>query len=234
MGKGPGLYSDIGKKARGLKKGDPFLADVNTQLKNNNITADVKVDSSSNLFTTITIVFYCPSQLEVQYLYDYAATSTEIGLNANPFVNFSGVVGTDVLSLGTDVSFDTNLGTFSKCNAGLSFTYNNGLVTSFNLNNKGDTLSTSYYCALSRVNDTAVGMEMTHSCSTNEDTFTIGIKHQLNELSTVKASLNSFGKVTTLFQLEWSPNSLFALSGEIDTKAVNKGGKYGLAVDLKL
>ncbi|KAF3641736.1 Mitochondrial outer membrane protein porin of 34 kDa [Capsicum annuum] len=220
MGKGPGLYSDIGKKARGLKKGDPFLADVNTQLKNNNITADVKVDSSSNL--------------EVQYLYDYAATSTEIGLNANPIVNFSGVVGTDVLSLGTNVSFDTNLGTFSKCNAGLSFTYNNGLVTSFNLNNKGDTLSTSYYCALSRVNDTAVGMEMTHSCSTNEDTFTIGIKHQLNELSTVKASLNSFGKVTTLFQLEWSPNSLFALSGEIDTKAVNKGGKYGLAVDLKL
>ncbi|PHT91836.1 Mitochondrial outer membrane protein porin of 34 kDa [Capsicum annuum] len=179
-------------------------------------------------------VFYCPSQLEVQYLYDYAATSTEIGLNANPIVNFSGVVGTDVLSLGTNVSFDTNLGTFSKCNAGLSFTYNNGLVTSFNLNNKGDTLSTSYYCALSRVNDTAVGMEMTHSCSTNEDTFTIGIKHQLNELSTVKASLNSFGKVTTLFQLEWSPNSLFALSGEIDTKAVNKGGKYGLAVDLKL
>ncbi|PHT57206.1 Mitochondrial outer membrane protein porin of 36 kDa [Capsicum baccatum] len=151
-------------------------------------------------------------KLEVQYLYDYAATSTEIGLNANPIVNFSVVVGTDVLSLGTDVSFDTNLGTFSKCNAGLSFTYNNGLVTSFNLNNKGDTLSTSYYYALSRVNDTVVGMEMTHSCSTNEDTFTIGIKHQLNELSTVKASLNSFGKVTTLFQLEWSPNSLFALS----------------------
>jgi len=88
MGKGPGLYTDIGKKARDLlykdyhsdhkftittysptgvaitssavKKGDLFLADVNTQLKNNNITADIKVDTSSNLFTTITVDEPCP------------------------------------------------------------------------------------------------------------------------------------------------------------------------------
>ncbi|MBA0566725.1 hypothetical protein Golob_011518, partial [Gossypium lobatum] len=80
MGKGPGLYSDIGKKARdllykdyqadhkftvttytsngvaitstGTKKGELLLADVNTQLKNKNITTDVKVDSRSNVSCT--------------------------------------------------------------------------------------------------------------------------------------------------------------------------------------
>ncbi|MCI25484.1 outer plastidial membrane protein porin-like, partial [Trifolium medium] len=39
----------------GTKKGELFLGDVNTQLKNKNITADVKVDTNSNIFTTITI-----------------------------------------------------------------------------------------------------------------------------------------------------------------------------------
>lgn len=33
----------------GSKKGELFLADINTQLKHNNITTDVKVDTSSNV-----------------------------------------------------------------------------------------------------------------------------------------------------------------------------------------
>nr|GMD48371.1 mitochondrial outer membrane protein porin of 34 kDa [Ipomoea batatas] len=76
-------YTHIGKKARDLlyrdyqtdhkftittysptgvaitstrsKKGDLFFGDVNTQLKNNNITTDIKVDTNSNVFTTITV-----------------------------------------------------------------------------------------------------------------------------------------------------------------------------------
>ncbi|XP_058075540.1 outer plastidial membrane protein porin-like [Magnolia sinica] len=35
--------------ASGTKKGELFLADVNTQLKNKNITTDVKVDTNSNV-----------------------------------------------------------------------------------------------------------------------------------------------------------------------------------------
>lgn len=33
----------------GTKKGDLFLADVNTQLKNKNVTTDIKVDTASNV-----------------------------------------------------------------------------------------------------------------------------------------------------------------------------------------
>ncbi|CAH9083455.1 unnamed protein product [Cuscuta europaea] len=131
MAKGPGLYSDIGKKARdllnrdfqtdqkftittysptgvaitssGSKKGDLFLGDVTTQLKNKNITTEFKVDTKSNLFTTITVVeaapglksivnFRLPDQrsgkVELQYLHDLAGISTSVGLTASPVVNF--------------------------------------------------------------------------------------------------------------------------------------------------
>lgn len=83
MGKGPGLFSEIGKKAKdllnkdynydhkfsvttytssglaftssGSTKGEAFVGDVATQLKREKWTTDLKVDTSSNLSATITV-----------------------------------------------------------------------------------------------------------------------------------------------------------------------------------
>ncbi|KAF8012884.1 hypothetical protein BT93_I0908 [Corymbia citriodora subsp. variegata] len=275
MGKGPGLYSDIGKKARdllyrdyqsdhkftittfsptgvtltstGTKKGELFLADVNTQLKNKNITTDIKVDTSSNLFTTITVdepapglktifSFKVPDQrsgkIELQYLHEHAGISSSIGLTANPLVTFSGVIGTSALALGTDVSFDTKTGDFAKCNAGLSFS-NADLIASLTVNDKGDALAASYYHLVNGLTNTAVGAEFTHRFSTNENTITVGTQHALDPLTSVKARVTNVGKVSALIQHEWRPRSLFTISGEVDTKSIDKSAKVGLALALK-
>ncbi|MBA0660118.1 hypothetical protein Goklo_012170, partial [Gossypium klotzschianum] len=277
MGKGPGLYSDIGKKARGrnflifcfcfnsdllykdyqadhkftvttytsngvaitstgTKKGELLLADVNTQLKNKNITTDVKVDSRSNLFTTVTIdepapglktifSFVVPDQksgkVELQYRHEYAGISTGIGLTAKPLVSFSGVIGNDCVSVGTDLSFDTASGNFIKLNAGLNITHSD-LIASMTLNDKGDTLTASYYHIVSPLTNTAVGAELTHSFSSNENTLTIGTQHALDPLTTVKARMNNYGRASALIQHEWRPKSLFTISGEVDTRAIEK------------
>ncbi|WCJ32491.1 Mitochondrial outer membrane porin [Euphorbia peplus] len=275
MGKGPGLYSDIGKKARdllykdyqgdhkftvttytsngvaitsnGIKKGELFLADVSGKLQNKNITTDVKVDTASNLFTTITIdepapglktifSFKVPDQrsgkIELQYQHDYAGISTAIGLTANPIVNFSGVIGKDSIAVGTDLSFDTASGNFTKVNAAL--TYNHGdLIAALTLNDKGDSLNASYYHIVSPLSNTAVGADLTHNFSSNENTLTIGTQHALDPLTSVKARVNSFGKASALIQHEWRPKSLFTISGEVDTRAIEKSAKIGLALALK-
>ncbi|CAA0828445.1 Mitochondrial outer membrane protein porin 1 [Striga hermonthica] len=275
MAKGPGLYSDIGKKARdllnrdfqsdhkltvttvsptgvtltssGTKKGELFLADVNTQLKHKNVTTDVKVDTASNLYTTFTIdeptpglkaifSFRVPDQrsgkLELQYLHDYAGLSSSVGLTANPIVNFSGVVGNDKLALGADVSFDSKDRTFTKCNFGASFT-NADLIAALTLNDKGDKVSASYYHTVSPLTNTAVGGEVTHSFSSSENTITVGAQHALDPLTTVKGRLNNSGKVNALIQHEWRPKSLITLSTEVDTKSFDKSAKFGLALALK-
>ncbi|XP_009599229.1 mitochondrial outer membrane protein porin of 36 kDa-like [Nicotiana tomentosiformis] len=272
---GPGLYSDIGKKARdllyrdyvsdhkftvttytsngvaitssGVKKGEFLLADVNTQLKNKNFTTDVKVDTNSNVYTTITVdepapglktifSFVVPDQksgkVELQYLHEYAGISTSIGLAASPLVNFSGVAGNNKIALGTDLSFDTSSGNFTKCNAGLNFTTSD-LIASLALNDKADTLTASYYHTVNPLTNTAVGAELTHSFSSNENTMTIGTHHSLDPLTTVKARVNSYGKASALIQHEWRPKSLFTISGEVDTRAIEKSAKVGLAVALK-
>ncbi|XP_050238501.1 mitochondrial outer membrane protein porin of 36 kDa [Mercurialis annua] len=275
MGKGPGLYSDIGKKARdllykdyqsdhkftittytsdgvaitstGTKKGESFLADVSSQFKNKNITTDLKVDTNSNFLTTITVdepapglktivSFKVPDQrsgkVELQYQHEYAGISTSIGLTANPIVNFAGVVGSNTVSLGTDLSFDTASGNFTKLNAGLSYT-NADLIASLTLNDKGDSLNAAYYHTVSPLTNTAVGAELTHSFSSNENTLTMGTQHALDPLTTVKARVNNYGKASALIQHEWRPKSLFTISGEVDTRAIEKSAKIGLALALK-
>ncbi|KAK4798454.1 hypothetical protein SAY86_030780 [Trapa natans] len=275
MGKGPGLYTDIGKKARdllykdyqsdqkftittysptgvaitstGIKKGQLFLADVNTQLKKKNITTDIKVDTNSNLSTTITLdepapglktifSFKVPDQrsgkFEAQYLHEHAGISSSIGLTANPVVNFSGVIGSNSLALGTDVSFDTKSGNFTKYNAGFSFS-NADLVASLTLNDKGDSLNASYYHIVNPLTNSAVGAEVTHSFSTNVNTITVGTQHAVDPLTTVKARVNNSGKVSALIQHEWRPKSFLTVSGEVDSKAIDKTAKVGLSLALK-
>ncbi|KAL2484603.1 Mitochondrial outer membrane protein porin 1 [Abeliophyllum distichum] len=275
MVKGPGLYSEIGKKARdllyrdyqgdhkftlttytlngvaitssGTNKGGLLFADINTQLKNNNITTDVKVDTNSKVYVTTTVdepapgvkaifSFITPDQnsgkVELQYLHEYAGISTSLGLTAKPIVNFSGVAGNNQAAFGTDISFDTATGNFTKCNAGVSFTTSD-LITSLTLNDKGETLTASYFHTVGPLTNTAVGAELTHSFSSNENSLTIGTQHALDPSTAVKARVNNFGKVSALIQHQWRPKSLVTISGEVDTRAIEKSAKIGLAVALK-
>ncbi|WOL00334.1 mitochondrial outer membrane protein porin 1-like [Canna indica] len=273
---GPGLYSDIGKKARdllyrdyqtdhkftvttctangvavtasGTRKNDIVFGEIQSQIKNKNITFDVKTNSDSNVTTTVTvdelatpglktlISFVVPDQtsgkVELQYLHDYAGVNASIGLTASPVVNLSGVVGSKAFSVGADVAFDTATGNFIKYNAGLSI-INADLIAALTLNNKGDNLTASYYHLVKPLSSTAVGAEMTHSFSSNENTITFGTQHALDHLTTVKARFNNYGKASALIQHEWKPKSFLTISGEIDTRAIEKSSKVGLSLVLK-
>lgn len=52
----------------GIKKGDAFLADVNSQLKNKNLTTDVKVDTNSNVSIYFSFAILLTSNVD-RYMY---------------------------------------------------------------------------------------------------------------------------------------------------------------------
>ncbi|KAA3473767.1 mitochondrial outer membrane protein porin of 36 kDa-like [Gossypium australe] len=88
---------------------------------------------------------FCLYQIELKYLHEYDGISSNIRLTTNPIVNFLGVLGTNFLALGINISFDKKTGNFTKCNAGLSFT-NADLIVFLALHNeKGDSVNTFYY-----------------------------------------------------------------------------------------
>ena len=100
-------------------------------------------------------------------------------------------------------------------------------------NDKFDALNASYYHVVNPLNNTAVGAEVTHRFTTNENTLTLGAQHALDPLTTLKARVNNCGKAHALIQHEWRPKSFFTISGEVDTKSIEKSAKVGLALALK-
>lgn len=273
---GPGLYSDIGKKTRdllnkdfntdpkfilttytsngiaitaaGTKKNEAIFSEIQTRLKQKNVTVDVKATSDSVLLTTVTIeelgvpglkkILTIPfphqtaGKAEVQYMHDYAGIAASFGMSSKPLVNLSGVFGNKTIAVGADVAYDTATRDFIKYNAGLSFT-NTDLIAAVTLNNKGDSITASYYHLVNTEKNTAVGGEVTYCLSKRENTTTFGLQHALDPSTTVKARYNSNGLASALVQHEWRPKSFLTLSTEVDTKAFDKSSKLGMSLVLK-
>ena len=275
MSKGPGLFTDIGKKSKDLltkdynsdqkltissysisgvaltstsvKKGGLSTGDVAALYKYKNTIIDVKLDTASTISTTLTFNDVLPStktiasfklpdynsgKLEVQYFHDHATLTTAVALKQSPVIDVSATVGTPTIALGAEAGYDTSSGGFTKYTAGISVTRPDSSASVI-LGDKGDSIKASYLHHLDLLKKSAAVAEITRKFSTNENTFTVGGSFAVDPLTQVKARLNNHGKLGALLQHEIIPKSVFTVSGEIDTKALDKKPRFGLAIALK-
>ncbi|XP_023757943.1 mitochondrial outer membrane protein porin 2 [Lactuca sativa] len=275
MSCGPGLFSDIGKKARDLltrdyisdqkisvstttatgvaitstatKKGGLSSGDVGTVYKYNNILVDVKVDTESKIATTLTFTEIVPStktiasfklpdfnsgKIEVQYFHCHATLASAVSLNQTPTIDLSTTIGTPSFVIGAEAGYEPSSGRLTKYTAGIGVNKPDSNA-SIILGDKGDTIKASYIHHLDELKKTACVGEITRRFSLNENTFTVGGSYAVDSLTMVKAKLNDHGKLGALLQHEIIPKSLVTLSSEMDTKALDKTPKFGLALALK-
>ncbi|CAH2064565.1 unnamed protein product [Thlaspi arvense] len=275
MSKGPGLFTDIGKKAKdlltrdystdqkfsvstssasglaltstALKKGAIHAADVATQYKYRNALFDVKIDTDSNVLTTITLTEILPStkaiasfkvpdynssKLEVQYFHDHATVTTTAALKQNPVIDVTATLGSPTISFGAEAGYDTTSRTFTKYNFGISVTMPDKCASVI-LGDKADSIKASYIHHLDESKRSAAVGEVFRKFSTNENVITVGGLYVVDHLTNVKAKLNSDGKLGALLQHEVLPKSIVTISGEFDTKTLEKNPRFGLSLALK-
>ncbi|KAB1998486.1 hypothetical protein ES319_D12G092100v1 [Gossypium barbadense] len=275
MSKGPGLFVDIGKKAKdlltkdytsdqkftvstytgagvaltstALKKGGLSTGDVAALYKYKNTQFDVKVDTNSNISTTLTFTEILPStktiasfkvpdynsgKLEVQYFHDHATVTTTVGLNQTPGVDVTATIGTPTIAFGAEAGYDTTSGNFTKYTAGISMTKPDSCA-SIILGDKGDSIKASYVHYMDQLKKSAAVAEISRRFSTNENTFTVGGVYAVDHLTLIKAKLNSHGRLGAVLQHEVVPKSLLTISSELDTKALEKSPQFGLGLALK-
>ncbi|CDP02599.1 unnamed protein product [Coffea canephora] len=275
MSKGPGLFSDIGKKAKDLltkdyisdqklsvstysysgvaltstavKKGGLSTGDVAAQYKYKNTLFDVKVDTESNVSTTLTVTDIVPStktiaslkypdyssgKVEIHYFHQHATLTTAVGLKQSPAVDLSVTLGTPTFALGAEAGYETASGTLTKYTAGISVTKPESSA-SIILGDKGDTIKASYVHHLDQLKRSTAVAEITRRFSTNENTFTVGGSYAVDALTIVKMRLNNHGSLGTLLQHEVIPKSVLTISSEFDTKALDKTPRFGVALALK-
>ena len=67
----------------------------------------------------------------------------------------------------------------------------------------------------------------------NENGITVRGSYAIDHLTLVKAKLNNYGKLGAVLQHEVIPKSVLTISSEVDTKALEKNPRFGLAIALK-
>ncbi|KAJ8769293.1 hypothetical protein K2173_002497 [Erythroxylum novogranatense] len=275
MAKGPELFSDIGKKPKDLLTRDyssdqkfsvstfsaAGVALTSTAVKQGGLSTgdvaalyvykknlfNVKVDTESNISTTLTFTEILPStnaiasfkipdynsgKFEVQYFHDHATLTAAAALSQSPAIDFTATLGTPTIAFGAEAGYDTSSGNLSKYTAGISVTKPDAYASVI-LGDKGDTIKASYVHYLDQLRRSAAVAEITRRFSTNENTFTVGGSYAVDHLTLVKAKLSNHGKLGALIQHELIPKSLVTISGEVDTKALDKNPRFGLAIALK-
>ncbi|XP_059441598.1 mitochondrial outer membrane protein porin of 36 kDa-like [Corylus avellana] len=236
-----GLYFDIGRKARDLLyKG--YAHQPANHLQGFDCSLDLSCqirDIVPGLRTLFNFSIPDSAKVELQYLTDYGGIAGGFGLKADPLagysplINFSGLLGSDFLSIGTDLAFDISTRTFNNFNAGLSFN-SDFLIASFNLNDKLDTWKASCCCVMDPTTETAIAAELKHTFSVNDTAITIGGQHALFPFTMVKARVDTHGRIGGLIRQELWEKLAITVGGDVDLFDVQGFPKIGLSLAFRL
>ncbi|XP_057951333.1 mitochondrial outer membrane protein porin of 36 kDa-like [Malania oleifera] len=231
MSNHPGFYFDIGKKARDLLyKG--HIEHPPSQYHGQYLDWSFGVsceDIAPRLKTVFRFVLPDANKVELQYLHDCGGIAAGVGLSFKPTLSFSTVIGGSLLSVGTELGFNTASRMFTRCNLGLNFN-TDFLIASLNLNDMGDTVRASCYHTLNPLTNTAIAAELAHSFSGHSSYVTIGTQHLLFPTTLVKARVSTYGRIGAIIQHELLPNFFITMAAEVETSATKRGAKAGLSV----
>ncbi|KAJ0973697.1 hypothetical protein J5N97_015662 [Dioscorea zingiberensis] len=272
--KGPGLFSDIGKKSKelltndyiddqkltissetatglavtsALKKEGLYKLHVASHFKYKKSIIDGKVDTDSNISSTLTFPDLLPStraittvnlpdynsgKVEVQYFHDRGSLVSIVDFKNTATFDLSATMGSHAVAFGAEVGFNAATRNFTKYGAAFSVTMLDCNI-SIILGDKGDTLRASSVAFLDKKQKIALAEEVSLRFSTNDITFTIGGAYAPDEFTRVKARLNNSGKVGALLQHELNPGSVVTISGEFDIIHHHRIPKFGFSLALK-
>ncbi|KAK3226348.1 hypothetical protein Dsin_006210 [Dipteronia sinensis] len=230
----------------------PKIFSTRTMLNNHHFIFSTKT-STTVLILHVKIIIPDSGKVELRCLHDYIGITSGIGLKAfssdstgldtklkanrpsetgfDPFVNFSGVVGSNLFSLGAEFAFDVSTQTLAKYKAGLSFN-SDFLIASLTLNDR-NTLRASYYKAVNPLTRTAIAAELKLGFANNgKTTFTVGGQRALFPSTLVKARMDTEGKVGALIQQDILKKFYLTISGEVDFRDMNRPPKIGFSMAL--
>ncbi|CAI5495580.1 unnamed protein product [Closterium sp. Naga37s-1] len=229
-----------------VKKGDEVSCDVKTEVEIGNVEAEFKLDTKSKLYFKAVYEDLAPglklaltgivpdskaTKAELTYKQELLHVNATVGLVTQPVFEGALSVGTKGVVVGAELGYDTATNSATKYNLGVAYSESD-FAASLLIADKLDTLKAAYF---QKVKDNVeVAVEAAHKLSKSDTTFTAGASFELDPLTEAKLRFNNRGTVAALLQHEFRPKSKVTIAGEVDSKALDKSGKVGLAIALKL
>ncbi|CAI6003446.1 unnamed protein product [Closterium sp. NIES-65] len=229
-----------------VKKGDEVSCDVKTEVEIGNVEAEFKLDTKSKLYFKAVYEDLAPglklaltgivpdskaTKAELTYKQELLHVNATVGLVTQPVFEGALAVGTKGVVVGAELGYDTATNSATKYNLGVAYSESD-FAASLLIADKLDTLKAAYFQKVKK--DVEVAVEAAHKLSKSDTTFTAGASFELDPLTEAKLRFNNRGTVAALLQHEFRPKSKVTIAGEVDSKALDKSGKVGLAIALKL
>ncbi|KAK7354202.1 hypothetical protein VNO80_19661 [Phaseolus coccineus] len=245
MNQGPGLYFDIGKKARDVLHKD-YCQQPPIHFNYRFFDWNLDLSFEEELLHGLKGIFACnipgSGKLELRHLSRFSGFSASIGLlgeaekGYNPVANLSGLIGTRILSLGANFAYDlSGTRTTNNLNAGLSLN-SPYLVASATLHDYFQTLKGCCYFEVNPLTKTAIAAEVKYDLADDETTgVTVGAQHALFPWTLLKARLSSSGRVGALIQQKLGRKFSITVAGEVNLneKDKEKFPKVGVFMAIK-
>ncbi|GAU32821.1 hypothetical protein TSUD_208890 [Trifolium subterraneum] len=242
MSIGPGIFSNLGDKAKDvLYKDYAEQSPIHFHYKFMDWNAGFAC-KVVEIVPGVRTVFKCnipdSGKVELQYLNKFAGITGRIGLLGNeggaydPVVNFSGLLGTRIVSLGANVALHIPTRSITKLNAGFGFN-SAFLEASLTFHDSFDTLKATFYHEVNPLTQTAIATQVKHSLSLQETGVTIGVQHAFFPQTLLKARFDSAGKAGALIQQGFWQRFFVTMAGELDFGAEDKTPKFGVSMALR-
>ncbi|KAK7304592.1 hypothetical protein VNO77_42475 [Canavalia gladiata] len=240
----PGLYFDIGKKARDVIHKDyaqqpPIHFNYRFLDWNLDLSCQVK-----ELVPGLKGIFNCTipdsGKVELQHLTKYSGFSGSIGLLGDPekgykpAASISGLLGTRILTLGANLAYDLSNRTVDSLNAGLSLK-SPYLVAALTLHDSFQTLKGSCYFEVNPLTKTAIAAEVKYDLGDDETTgVTVGAQHALLPCTVLKARIDSRGQVGAVIRQHFGPKFFISVAGEMNLNGKDKEKLPKIGVSMAL
>ncbi|XP_047311451.1 mitochondrial outer membrane protein porin of 36 kDa-like [Impatiens glandulifera] len=223
---GPGIYNDIGKRARELLH---QCYPPNSPSSNADKLFDINVDSRCQIRGAVPglrvfsgLRFPLDGKVEMRYFHEYGGITAGMNLPApdQPVLNCSAVAGFGNFSVGGHLFYDSSSGMFEQYNAACSFSTPT-FMASFALNDKADAAKGSCYWSV--IPKTAIAAEVNYRIFDNETAFTFGLQQVLFGGMSVKTRASSTGRISALIEQQLLPWFFISLSGDAIASDVTNG-----------
>jgi len=237
--------------AKGTKAGEKVTGEVSVEGTGRGVKGEVKVTTGNKVSVTVTkagislgsgatgdvvIAGDIPDRNSGKATFKYRSSPVDFnlkcGLNPAPSVELeAGAKVTKAILAGCEAKYNTSDAQLVKLDGGVQYTAADFVAAGL-LQNMGKVVKCNYH---HKVNgDTQVGTEIVYNIKESSTKgMAVGVQHKIDSDSTAKAVLNSKGMLNLMYKQQIQPRTCFILTGAVDTKALEKSAKLGLALDFK-
>jgi len=163
---------------------------------------------------------------KVEYVHKHVAVTGLLDILAGPVATLAIATGHAGLTIGAETQVNLQSSVLNKYDVALSYADSKSSEITLSLLNKAGMVKTAYSHAVNK--NVSVAGEVVYNLKDQSKLLTMGASMALDEVTTVKAKINTDGLVGVAYIAKIRPGTTLSLCSALNVKELDKGQKLGM------